>query len=496
MSAAVLPEARDLPSTTDHRTTSHGPPFRTPQPLPRQALRPQPLPVPRPTPVWWRDATAAAGWALVLFVVALWVAGGGVTDFTSVGESLTNAGRLAGLVSSVLILIQVLLMARIPMLEQAWGQDELARVHRLVGFTSFNLMLTHIALTIVGYSIGSNLGVVGTFVDEVLHSPGMLLALAGAVALVMVVVTSVRKARRRLRYESWHLLHLYAYLGAGLALPHQLWTGADFKRSTVATVFWWGLYAAALLSVLAYRVVLPLVRSRRHRLVVAQVRTESPTVTTVVVTGRDLHRLPVRAGQFFQWRFLDGEGSSRANPYSLSAAPDGRSLRLTAAVVGDASARLATLRPGTTVLVEGPYGRLHTGLRTRDRSVLIGAGIGITPLRALLEELPAGPDATVVIYRVGRQSDIVLADELLDLAQAKGARVVAVVGHRRTDAESWLPAQSAHLGEAEALQRIVPDIAQRDVYVCGNPAWMDTVIAAAREAGVPAGSIHHERFSY
>ncbi|MEO7448882.1 MAG: ferric reductase-like transmembrane domain-containing protein [Humibacillus sp.] len=487
MSAAVLPEAQDLPSTT--RSVASARKIR-----PRlTSLRPTPL---RPTPLWWRDATAVVGWALVLFVVALWVSGGGITDFTSPGKSLTNLGRLSGLVASVLILIQVLLMARIPMLEQAWGQDELARVHRLVGFTSFNLMVTHIGLTMLGYSVGTDLGVLATVIDEVLHSPGILLALAGTLALVMVVVTSVRMARKRLRYESWHLLHLYAYLGAGLALPHQLWTGADFRRSAVATAFWWGLYAAALLSVIVYRVLLPVIRSRRHRLVVAHVHAESPTVTSVVVTGRNLHRLPVRAGQFFQWRFLDGEGSSRANPYSLSAAPDGRSLRITAAVVGDASARLATLRPGTTVLVEGPYGRLHTGRRTRDRSLLIGAGIGITPLRALLEELPAGPDATVVIYRVSRQTDIVLAGELLDLAKAKGARVVAVVGHRRADTVSWLPAESAHVGEAEALLRIVPDVADRDVYVCGNPAWMDTVIAAAKGAGVPSGSIHHERFSY
>ncbi len=477
MSAAVLPEATDLSSTIP--AGAH--------PAPRHL---------RPTPRWWRDATAATGWALVLFVVALWVAGGGLTDFTSVGESLTNLGRLSGLLASVLILVQVLLMARIPIVEQAWGQDELARVHRLVGFTSFTLMIAHIALTILGYSAGTDLGVIATFIDEVLHSPGMLLALAGTVALVMVVATSVKMARRRLRYESWHLLHLYAYLGAGLALPHQLWTGADFTANTVATVFWWGLYAAALVSVVVFRLALPLIRSRRHRLVVSQVRAESPTVTSVVVTGRHLDRLPVRAGQFFQWRFLDGEGSSRANPYSLSAAPDGRSLRITAQAVGDASSRLATLRPGTPVLVEGPYGRLHSGVRTRQRSVLIGAGIGITPLRALLEELPAGPDATVVLYRVGQQADIVLADELLAVARAKGARVIAVVGHRRTDRDSWLPADAAHLGDAEALLRIVPDLAQRDVYVCGNPAWMDTVIAAAEEAGAPAESIHHERFSY
>ncbi len=58
------------------------------------------------------------------------------------------------------------------------------------------------------------------------------------------MISSPRKpARRRLRYEAWHLLHLYAYLGVGLALPHQLWTGADFTSSRAATLYWWTEYA-------------------------------------------------------------------------------------------------------------------------------------------------------------------------------------------------------------------------------------------------------------
>lgn len=73
-------------------------------------------------------------------------------------------------------------------------------------------MLAHIAFAIVGYSFGTGVGVVATFVDQVLNSPGMLLALAGTLALIMVVLTSIRWARRRLRYESWHLLHLYAHV--------------------------------------------------------------------------------------------------------------------------------------------------------------------------------------------------------------------------------------------------------------------------------------------
>ena len=78
---------------------------------------------------------------LVLLLTALWVEGGGVQELTSVSGALMSTGRLTGLIASALLLLQVLLMARIPWVEQAWGQDELARTHRLVGFTSFTLML-------------------------------------------------------------------------------------------------------------------------------------------------------------------------------------------------------------------------------------------------------------------------------------------------------------------------------------------------------------------
>ncbi len=450
----------------------------------------------RPLPQWWRDASAAALWVLLLAVTALWVEGGGVQELGSVAGLLTSTGRLTGLVASALLLVQVFLMARVPWVEQAWGQDELARTHRLVGFTSFTLMLGHIILITLGYAAGSALGLWGTIVDLVVDYPGMLLAVAGTAALVMVVVTSVKKARRRLRYESWHLIHLYGYLGAGLALPHQLWTGADFLSSPAASVFWWTLYAVCAGSVLVFRIGLPLWRSLGSSLRVVDVRAEGPGVTTVTVGGRGLSRMPVRAGQFFQWRFLDGPGWSRANPYSISAAPDGRTLRFTAAHAGDGSARLATLRPGARVLVEGPYGRLHEGTRSRRKVLLMGSGIGITPMRALLEELDQRPGDVTVLHRVHTRRDAVLADELAALAAARGARYLLVEGPRVRGRASWLPDQAGHLGDVEALRQVVPDIADHDVYLCGSDGWMTAARAAAVGAGVPRARVHLERFAY
>jgi predicted ferric reductase len=448
------------------------------------------------TPGWWRDAIGVTTWASMLVVVALWVNGGGVQALTGWADAVTTLGRLTGLVSANLLLIQVLLMARVPVVERSYGQDELARRHRLVGIWSFWLMVAHLIAITVGYALSARVNVFVQFWELVVDYPGMLLALAGTVLLVMVVVTSIRSARRRLRYESWHLLHLYAYLGVGLAIPHMLWTGQDFVGNPVATVYWWTLWAVSAGAVLVWRIGVPLVRSLRHDLRVTAVVRESANVVSVTMAGRELDRLPVVAGQFFHWRFLTGPGWMRSHPYSISAAPDGRALRITVKDLGDGSHALASVRPGTRVLIEGPYGRLHSGVRTQRKVTLMASGIGISPLRALLEALPQGPGDVTVIYRARDEADLILRDELERLGNERGAQVFYVLGRRIPGRDTWLPESAAGLTDAQALRQLVPDIAAHDVYLCGASAWMDAAAAAGRACGVPAGRIHSERFSW
>jgi len=451
---------------------------------------------PRVTPPWWRDAVAALTWASILVTIALWVSHRGVQELNDgLSTGLTSLGRLTGLLSADLLLVQVLLMARIPAVERSFGQDLLARWHRWVGFASFNLLLVHLLFITLGYA-GRRTNPVKEFIELVLDYPGMLLAFAGFALLTLVVVTSLRAARRRLRYESWHLLHLYAYLGVGLAIPHEVWTGTEFSSSPAATLYWWSLYVAAAGSVLVWRLGLPIWRSLRHDLRVEAVVREGPGAVSVYVTGRDLDGLRADAGQFFTWRFLGSPGWTRGNPYSLSAAPQPGRLRITVKDLGDNSHRLAEVRPGSRVLVEGPYGRLHPGTRTRPRVTLLASGIGITPMRALMERLTHRPGDLTLIYRASSERDLLLRDEIDQLAANSGARVFYVLGRRTPGRDTWLPEAAAHLSDAQALLQLVPDIAEQDVYLCGALGWMDAVHAAAREAGVPAGQLHLERFSW
>src|ERR1700712_919101 len=239
----------------------------------------------RVTPRWWADGGGLGAGVSLLIVTALWISNGGVQQIAGGGaDALSALGRLSGLWASDLLLLQVLLMARIPLVERAFGQDRLARWHRWTGFTSFWLMIAHVVLITLGYAGAAHANAFAELWDMIWTYPGMLLATAGTAALVMVVVTSIRAARRKLRYESWHLIHLYAYLGVGLALPHQLWTGTDFIGSPVAIAYWWPLYAVSAGGVLVYRAGLPAWRSWRHRLVISHVQPEGPGLTSVYLT--------------------------------------------------------------------------------------------------------------------------------------------------------------------------------------------------------------------
>jgi len=440
-----------------------------------------------------RLGARAALWLGLLLVAYWWAAGGGLQDLGGWEPGLTSLGRLTGLLASVLLLAQVLLMARVPVLEGAFGQGRLTRLHRLVGFTSFTGTVAHIGLITWGYAAGRLLATPGELWDLTVAYPGMLLAAAGTGCLVMVVATSVKAARRKLRYESWHLLHLYAYLGVGLALPHQLWTGQEFLASTGRTVFWWTLWAASAGAVLVFRLGVPVVRNARHRLRVAAVVPEGPGAVSVHVTGRALDRFPAEPGQFLLWRFLDGPGWTRANPWSLSAAPDGRSLRITVQVAGDGGARLAHLRPGTRVLVEGPFGRLAPRSRTRRKVALIGAGVGVAPLRALAEGLTYAPGDAALLYRSSRPA--LFADEFHELVRQRGLQLLWLPGHRRAEG-SWLGDGVGPADDLTALTWWVPDIAERDVYVCGPQAWADDVRGTVLAAGVPADRLHIESFGW
>ncbi|WP_238006225.1 ferric reductase-like transmembrane domain-containing protein [Dactylosporangium sp. AC04546] len=435
--------------------------------------------------------TAAKLFAASSLAVAtvLWVLG-----LPTSAPGLAAAGRLAALWSTDLLLLQVLGMARIPWLERAFGQDSLGRWHRWTGTASFALLLAHVALALVAYAQRTGTDPARQMWAFLTVYRGMVPATLGLLALVLVTATSLRPVRRRLRYATWHLLHLYAYAGIALAIPHELWLGSDFG-TPFASAFWWAMYGAAAGSTVVFRLGMPVWRTLRHRLRVDRVVEEAPGLVSVYLRGRRLDRLRARAGQFFVWRFLDGEGGWRGNPYSLSGPPRADRLRITVKTVGEATARVAELRSGTKVVIEGPYGRMTADTYRGGSVTMFGCGVGVTPLLALLWDLPYGHGRATLVYRTRHAQDVAFLPELEWLARERGVRLVPLVGPRAAPG-SWLPVVYADYDDIAALRSLAPDLADHDVYVCGPDPWTDAVLRAARRVGVPAPRLHRERFAW
>lgn len=405
------------------------------------------------------------------------------------GDWLTNAGRITGLLAGYAVVVLLALMARVPAVERGVGTDRLARWHAMGGRYTVSLSVAHTLLIIWGYAVTAHTGLVKQTSSLMTTYPDVLMATVAVFLLLAVGIVSARAARRRMSYETWHFIHLYTYLAIALSFAHEFATGSDFMTHPGARWFWSAMYIAVAVLLLWHRVIIPLATLPRRELRVVSVQREAaPNVISVYVTGRRLDQLHAEPGQFFRWRFLTRDLWWAANPYSLSAPPRPDLLRITVKISGDHSGALRRLRPGTRVLAEGPYGSFTAARRRRRKVLLLAGGVGITPLRALFETIPAYPGDITLLYRADRPNHLILRDELDAIAQQRGAYVHYLIGPPRHGANDPLHPQR--------LRRLVPDLRHHDVFLCGPDGMMEAARESLRQAGVPRRHIHSESFTF
>ena len=416
--------------------------------------------------------------------IALGLTAESAQSLASLPGVITAAGRITGLLAGYAMAVTVALSARIGPLERAIGQDRLIRWHRRLGPWGLYLLLGHVVLITVGYAGLAQTGILAQLWQLLLTYPGMLGAAVATVLLFLAGVTSYKRARRRFKYETWWSIHLYTYLSLLFAFPHQVDNGASFASHPLASVWWTAIWVALLAAVLYWRFAVPVIRSLRHGIRVAEVVRENEDVVSVVLEGRRLDRLPVAGGQFFQWRFMTKGAWWEAHPFSLSQVPHQGRMRITVKDLGDHSRDLASMPMGTRVFVEGPYGRFTADAASSPKVLLIGAGVGVTPLVGILQDLDEHADVAVLL-RGRTEQDLVLRPEITEEVERRGGKLWQAVGPRERVKIT-----------ASTLRRALADIHQRDVFICGPEAFTASVADECRRAGIPASRIHFESFAF
>ncbi|MDO8646081.1 MAG: ferredoxin reductase family protein [Candidatus Planktophila sp.] len=445
----------------------------------------------QPTRIY-KHSSAGTDWAALLLggglglTLALQLTTVRKSDFMTVYANIVSLSRLLALVGTYFALIGILLVARIPWVERGVGHDRLVTWHRKLGPWSLYAIGAHVLLVIISFAGQDSIPLYKELWEILQTFDWMWFALSGFVLMIFAGVTSYKKARAKMSYETWWLVHMYTYFAMAAAFMHQILNGQMFIGHPLNRAYWISLYVFVAFSIIYWRFGVPLVRSMKVNLKIEKVVIEGPGVISVIMKGRNLHKLGAQGGQFFGWRFLARGHFLMSHPYSLSAAPTEHFMRITVKDLGDHSRYLAFLKPGTRVFVEGPYGAFTAGRSTRPHVVLVGGGVGITPVRALIDEFNGGVQMDL-IYRASRQEDLVLREELDYLAFNSGGsiRIHYLVGSR-----------TEHPMDADSLTALVPQFADSDIYICGPQALVSAVRKAAEDSGVPKNRFHDESFSF
>lgn len=419
-------------------------------------------------------------WAInLLIIISFWQTGNYALLGTTSANTALALGRLAGLLAVYSMCLQVMLTGRARWLEPVFGLDKLTRLHALNGYLALFFIVTHPVLIITAYSLAKQQSFFAQYFEFISTSRLLIQSSLAVLLFTTVVSLSLYIVRRRLRYETWYFVHLFVYLAILLAFSHQLAFGGDFLRSPAFRTYWYVLYIFVFGNLLFFRFLRPLYLFARYRFKVSHAIPETHDTTSIYITGRHLATLKTKPGQFIIVRFLDKQRWWEAHPFSLSYIPKNNTLRLTIKNVGDFTSNIAQLKPGTPVLVDGPYGSFVGKKTNQPKYLFIAGGVGITPIRSLIEKL-APTNNCALLYANKTENDIIFKGELSELATHYNFPIHYLSGRRL---------------DAATIKQLVPDVTEREAYLCGPPPMMAAVKTMLRSLGLPKHQLHYEKFS-
>ena len=417
-----------------------------------------------------------------LFIVGWWLIYSGLPA-TTISAKLIAIGRLTGLIAAFCALIELFLMSRLPSVERAFGLEQLVNFHRWNGQVVFYSFILHPILLSFGYQVDGKPNVFAQFVVFLQTYPDMIKALIGSILFLAVGGLSYSLIRKRITYEAWYIIHLTAYVAIVLAFFHQLSTGGDFIGHKNFSLYWVVSIIATFALILVYRLFSPVFILWYNKPHVSRIEAESAGVFSVYIAGQHFDSLKIRSGQYFGFQFLGNMLWGQVHPFTISKAPTNNELRITFKIYGGYTARLSKIKPGTKVLLDGPRGN-STWERSRlPRTLMIAGGIGITPMRALIESASEGQDI-ILLYACNNPSEAPLLDELKIVPTKAKLKIVPLFSN--TDGRLT----------PELIQKHVLDVASREVYLCGPDPMVKGLTSYLKSIKIADENIHTERFSY
>jgi len=397
-------------------------------------------------------------------------------------------GRICGLLAVFFILLQFVMRGRAVWVEEVFGLNNLATAHRLNGYLSLSFIISHFLLILTSYSLITGKNSVEQLIDFITNYDDLFKAFIALLLFISIVFFSIYIVKRKLKYETWYYIHLFTYLAILFAWGHQLELGGDFAANKIFVLYWYLLYAFVFGNLLFFRFFRQGYLFVKYQFKVAEVVRETNDAISIYITGNNISKFKIQPGQFLILRFLDKKRWWQTHPFSLSFIPKDNLLRVTIKDEGDFTSEVSKIKKGTPILIDGPLGTFTAKSAIKDKFLFIAGGVGITPIRSLIEEIGELKKDIILIYS-SKTLDMIFKKELDELSVKYRFIIHYVVTED--------PRYNGEKGrlDKEKLNRLAPDFLKRDIYLCGPPAMMENTIRILKNLGVNHALMHYERFS-
>jgi predicted ferric reductase len=392
-----------------------------------------------------------------------------------------------GFVGLAIMGLQFALVARFREVTAPFGQDAVILYHRQISYVALAFILAHPLLLIV------NSPGVAALLNPLTAPWPTRFALLSTVGLIVLIATSVWRTKLRLRYEEWQFLHeVLAVVVVVAALAHVYLIGyyvdQPWKR------FFWLAYSFFLVGLLGWvRIVKPFGLLRRPWRV-ERVTPEHGRTTTLTLAPLGHHGIAFEPGQFAWFAIGRSPFAMTKHPFSFSSsAEEAPHVDVSIKNLGDFTSTVANLQPGERVYVDGPYGVFTPDRWEGPGFVLIGSGVGVTPLISMIRTLADRGDVRPIYVFLGNRTweEATFREQLDALRKRSNLTVIHTLSQ---PPEDW-PGERGRIDVDLIRKNLPPQYKRFQYFICGPPEMMDALEGKLRSLGVPADRIHTERFN-
>lgn len=417
---------------------------------------------------------------------------GGSTD------TLYRLSVVSGALAFVWLVNQLIISARPKFIEQHFGMDRLYRFHTWMAVVSVGLVIVHRQAKLAWMG----------FAPTTAQIAAILFILAVLFAVVFLADTRLRRLKfvqsmvrfadqkLGLGFNRVVLFHNLTVVASVLMALHVLSTSAAILSLPVR-LFYWIYFGIGAGFYLVHKVVRPWIQARRAYQV-DEVIEELPNIRTLRLTPPEKESVfAYQPGQFAFITPLGGTVAREEHPFTISSSPVQReAITFTIKELGDFTASLERIEPGTPVRVDAPYGVFSYRNHAPGEPLgMIAGGIGITPLLSMLRTLrETDPERQVTfLWGVNQPEELFCQDEL----DAMAAEMPNFTWHPVVAFDETWPGEKGFV-DREKLDRLLlkGDTAALAIYLCGPKVMMRLVTGHLRDLGVPAVRIRSEKFAF